>query len=219
MTKHYHVAIATPGKMLHAEYVQSLVKTLTVLHAEGITYTFLNRYTSFVATARELTAIDSPQHDYTHSKIGGGRFTCEKIFWIDSDIEWEPEDFLRLYRSSADVISGLYALDYTGLVAVSRADADGIPKRVNARELMFDEDPVPVSGVGFGFLCVRSSVWESIPRPWFLIGRLKWSPDTEMRVNVGEDYSWCGRAVQEGYQILVDPTVRVKHHKEAVICV
>jgi surface antigen len=37
-----------------------------------------------------------------------------------------------------------------------------------------------------------------------------------MRVNVGEDYSWCGRAQQAGYQIKVDPTVGLGHHKEIV---
>ena len=37
-----------------------------------------------------------------------------------------------------------------------------------------------------------------------------------MRVNVGEDYSWCGKAQQTGFKICVDPRVKVKHHKETV---
>ena len=63
---------------------------------------------------------------------------------------------------------------------------------------------------------MKSGVFESIPRPWFLIGKVQWSPESEMRVNVGEDYSWCGKAQQAGYRIYVDPKVKVRHHKETV---
>jgi hypothetical protein len=213
---HYNVAIATPGRMFHAEYVTSLVRTIRELESRGITYTFLNRYSSFVPTARELTVIDSAQHDYSNNLIAGGKFTCDKIFWIDSDIEWEPDDFLNLYLSELGIVSGLYALDGTGLVAAGKLDSEGIMKRMNSRELMFDDGPVVVGGVGFGFLCVRSEIWESVPRPWFLIGKMRWD-ESGMMVNVGEDYSWCGRAQTAGHQIYLDPTIRVKHHKEMVI--
>jgi hypothetical protein len=216
MTEHFNVAIATPGRMMHAEYVQSLVKTTRRLSADGITYTFLNKYTSFVPTARELTAIDSWSHDYDTQKIGAGKFTCDKIFWIDSDIEWSSDDFMKLYESDLDIVSGLYAIDPVGSVAVSYANEHGALTRVNKVEFLLHEHPVEVSGVGFGFLCVKSEVWESVPRPWFLIGKMKWSPDDELRVNVGEDYSWCGRAASCGYKIMVDPTVQVMHHKETV---
>jgi len=218
-TEHYNVAIATPGRQFHAEYVASLVKTLRVLSEQGISYTFLNRYSSFVPTARELTAIDSPLHDYDTKKIASGKFTCDKIFWIDSDIEWEPSDFLRLYNSGVEAVSGLYALDQTGLVAANKLNERGIPQRMDYKEFMFEEDLKPVGGVGFGFLCVKADAFERVPRPWFLIGRLQWMEDSDMRVNVGEDYSWCGRAQQVGITIYVDPVVRVKHHKEAVLTV
>ena len=51
---HYDVVIATPGFSMKAEYVKSLVSTCATLDDLGITYTFLNRQSSFVATAREL---------------------------------------------------------------------------------------------------------------------------------------------------------------------
>jgi GT2 family glycosyltransferase len=33
---------------------------------------------------------------------------------------------------------------------------------------------------------------------------------------VGEDYSFCNHARKAGFKIMVDPLVRVKHHKETV---
>lgn len=213
---HYDVVIATPGRMMHAEYVQSLAATIDYLRELGLSVRYLNKYSSFVATARELTAIDKWQHDYSTNQIGLGEFTYGKIFWIDSDIEWAVEDFMKLYESGLNIVSGLYALDPTGQVAVNYPNERGVPTRVNKVEFLLHEHPVEVGGVGFGFVCMKYGVFESIPRPWFLIGKVQWSPDSEMRVNVGEDYSWCGKAQQAGYKIYVDPTVKVRHHKETV---
>ena len=214
--KHYNVVIATPGRMFHSEYVQSLVKTLEALTAEGLTYTFLNKYSSFVPTARELTAIDRWDHNYDSNEIAEGKFTYDKLFWIDSDVEWDPEDFLALYKSELEIVSGLYAIDQYGKLAVGYPNEHGAMTSVRSVEFLLHTEPVEVGGVGFGFLCVKSGVFENIPRPWFLIGKMKWSPDSEMRVNVGEDYSWCGQAQRAGYKIYVDPLVKLKHHKETI---
>ena len=167
-------------------------------------------------TARELTAIDRWDHNYESNEIAEGKYIYNKLFWIDSDIEWTPNDFMKLYNSKHDVISGLYALDQTGTVAVGLTTDRGSLRRVNKVEFLLHDEPSEVGGVGFGFLCVKQGVFESIPRPWFLIGRMQWSEDNAMRVNVGEDYSWCGRAQQHGYKIMVDPDVKVKHHKETI---
>jgi hypothetical protein len=213
---HYECAIATPGRMMHSEYVRSLAHTMNTLGDMGVRVKFLNQYSSFVPTARELTAMDLTTHDYTSNEIGGGAFTYDKIFWIDSDIEWDFDDFYSLYTSDLDVVSGLYVLDPMGTVAVNYPNERGVPTRVNKVEFLLHDEPVEVGGVGFGFVCMKSGVFENIPRPWFLIGKVQWSPESEMRVNVGEDYSWCGKAQQVGYKIYIDPRVKVKHHKETV---
>lgn len=214
MTEHYDVLIATPGELMHAEYVSSLVKTMSAF--PELRFKFLNKQSSFVATARELTASDTDNFDYESTQIGGGKFTYNKIFWIDSDIEWTPEDFKKLYDSELDIVSGLYALDNNGRVAVHYPNEHGVPTRVSALEFTFYDEPVEVGGVGFGFLAVKCGVFESIPKPWFIIGHVQWTPEKPMKVNVGEDYSWCGLAQRAGYKIWVDPLVRVKHHKETV---
>ena len=197
-------------------YVRSLIETTKVLDGRKITYHFVSRYSSFVPTARELTALDSSSHDFAVTEIAQGRFTYDKLMWIDSDIEWTPEDFLRLYESELDIVSGLYVLDQAGTVAAQLPDTRGVPTRMNKVEFILHEDPVEVGGVGFGFVCIKKGVFEKIPRPWFLIGKIKWSEDSEMRVNVGEDYSWCGNAQRVGFKIWVDPKVKLLHHKSTV---
>ena len=213
---HYNIVIATPGRSFHAEYVKSLVRTTQSLNKLGLKYTFLNQYSSFVPTARELTALDSTGHNYETNQIAQGAFTYDKIIWIDSDIEWEPEDLLKLYRSDLDIVSGLYQLDWAGSVAVGYPNKIGTPTRVNKVEFLLHDEPVEVGGVGFGFVAMQTGVFEKIERPWFLIGKVIWEEGRDLRVNLGEDYSWCERAKAAGFKIWVDPGIKVKHHKETV---
>lgn len=213
---HYNYVIATPGHSMKVEYVNSLIETIKWIQSENKTFTFLSRYSSFVPTARELTAIDSPGHNYDTNAIGSGRFTYDVIVWIDSDIEWTVEDFKNLVSSDKEVLSGLYQLDWAGSVAVGYPNQIGTPTRVNKVEFLLHDEPVEVGGVGFGFVAMKSGVFESIPRPWFLIGKVLWKEGEDLRVNLGEDYSWCERAKAAGYTIWVDPNIKVKHHKETV---
>jgi GT2 family glycosyltransferase len=123
---------------------------------------------------------------------------------------------MRLYDSELEVVSGLYQLDQLGSVAVGYPNKIGTPTRVNKVEFLLHDEPVEVGGVGFGFVAMKSGVFELIPRPWFLIAKVRWEEDRDLMVNMGEDYSWCERAKQSGFKIWVDPQVKVRHHKETV---
>jgi hypothetical protein len=219
--KHYDVLIATPGRLLHAEYVMSLVETTQWLSSKGLTYKFLNKQSSFIPSGRELTALDKYENDWKAKGVGSGQYTYGKIFWIDSDIQWEVEDFQRLYESKLDIISGLYATTPTGIVACGTFHPelikDGIEKPVITHESHFfmDDEPVEVFGVGFGFVAIKSGVFENIDRPWFKIEHIKWD-DVDYETNVGEDYSWCMNARRNGYKTFIDPMVKVLHHKETI---
>jgi len=80
---------------------------------------------------------------------------------------------------------------------------------------MLDVEPLEVGGVGFGFVAIKAEVFENTPRPWFLIDRVKWD-EVDFECNMGEDYSFCNNARRAGYRVMVDPLVRIKHHKETV---
>lgn len=211
----YKVAIATPGHSMKAEYVSSLIKTTSALNELGYSYTFLNKYSSFVPSARELTLTDTYSHNWQTSQVASGKFLVEKVFWIDSDIEWEVGDFLKLLESSENIISGLYQTSPDGTVAVNKLDEKGRPVKVKKEEFFLDDEPVEVGGVGFGFVAMKSEVFEKVPRPWFLIDRVKWD-EVDFECNMGEDYSFCNHARRSGFRIMLDPLVRVKHHKETI---
>jgi hypothetical protein len=212
---HYDVLIATPGDSLEPAYVESLVQTTEWLNSKGLTYKWLNKSSSFVPSARELTATDTYFQNYETNEIGSGEFTYGVIVWIDSDISWDVEDFVRIYESDKEVISGLYQTHPNGTVAVAFDSGNGLPRKVNESEFILWDEPVEAWGVGFGFVAMKQGVFEKISRPWFEIKKVRW-PEHEFDTNVGEDYSWCMKAREAGYQVLIDPMVKVLHHKSTI---
>jgi hypothetical protein len=207
---HYDLVLATPGSWMNASYVRSLTRTIKALEDEGITWTFVNYESSYIRGARERVITDSYDSDGLYGDISdttpfSGNFDYSKILWIDSDIQWEPENVLALYHSERDIVTGAYMMT-NGQVAVSFGGWDHpFPRQIpDARE-------VEVSTCGFGFLCVKKGVFEKMPRPWF--DSVIFEVDGMSTTMLGEDNSWCIRAREAGFKIWLDPKVRVIHNK------
>jgi len=204
------VIIATPGHSMCAEYVQSLMKTVQVLNARKITWTFTNAYSSLVHHARELTATGiSGGRNLDPSERGPlGDASYKKIIWIDSDISWEPEDFMRLYRSTESIVTGVYLLaDGSMTTCMSAEHPMGIPTSVVRKMSGIHQ----IQKTGFGFIAVKYGVFEKIPRPWFTCMPVEVAPGVVDTVS--EDISWCMKAQQAGFKIYMDSEVRVGHMK------
>lgn len=215
---HYQVVIATPGAGMLPSYVRSILKTVHVLEANGISWNFLTEYSSLVAHAREKTIGGSGYQDINNSQPGHGQWTYDKIFWIDSDIAWEPEDFLRLLRAEPEIISGCYMMENGEVTVYPEALKSG----TRADEIMRLKKPFTVRGVGFGFLAVRSGVFERMDRPWFSQVDVEVTNEETGEVEykfplMGEDLSWCEKAHRMGIDIWVDPLVRVTHHARVAL--
>lgn len=214
---HYDVVIATPGKMLHAEYVKSLINTVRWLSEQGLTYYFMSKSGSFIPSTREHTALDDYSDNWETREIGSGKFTYGKVFWIDSDIEWEIESFKTILESDLEIVGGLYQIHPNGRVACSFFDSAGQPTVVKEQDfIMLDVDvPHECFGVGFGFVAMKQGVFEKCDRPWFKIEHIRWE-HLKFDTNIGEDYSFSINARRNGIKTHVLPTVKVKHHKEIV---
>lgn len=218
MTPHYDVLFATPGASMLPGYVRSLLKTVKILEQEGITWNYLTEYSSLVSMARETTLGGSGYQDINCSAPLHGTVSYNKVFWIDSDIAWEPIDFFRLYESEHDIISGCYLLaDRTATIYY-----EPLGDALTEEQVLSHTEPFTVAGVGFGFLAVRQGVFESMSRPWFsqvevMVKNKETGEDEYKFPLMGEDLSWCTKAIKHGYDVWVDPAVRVTHHKQAVL--
>lgn len=129
---------------------------------------------------------------------------ADYTMWFDSDMIFEPDTMIRLFahKDEADIVSGIYfrrSPPYTPVVFAkcnirerSWADYGGVPT-----------EPVEVEGVGFGCVLVSTEVLLAVANrdmTWF-----------EPIKGFGEDLSFCWRARQCGYKILLDPAVRCGH--------
>ena len=217
MKPHVNVLIATPGRSMEAEYVKSLVKTLAYLESKNITYMFLNEYSSMVSSAREATVMNGRYLDPFNNSPVRGYVTYDKIFWIDSDIGWEIEDFSKLLESDKDVVSGLYFDEKMTPMFSVPGDVDPVTE---IDRILKSKKEEKIFACGFGFLAVKSGVFEKMPRPWFesLFERIT-SDDNEKEIFIpyAEDYAWCKKAQQSGFDIYLDPTVSLSHYKKTKI--
>lgn len=196
-----------------AIYVRSLLATTQMLNEKQITWAFSTEYSSMVSDAREMTLNGDSRNEIKNTKPFKGNITYDKILWIDSDIAWSPEDVLKLYESEKDIVSGAYLLASGEVTAYKKLLGPGY----TFEEVLKMKDLEKVDGTGFGFLCVKQGVFESLSRPWFQSSWITME-DEETKEEfsfpiMGEDLSWCKRAREAGFEIWLDPTVKVIHHK------
>jgi hypothetical protein len=211
--EHYNVLICTPGHSMEAEYVKSLVETIKVLEKEGITYKYLSEYSSTVSGAREATLMGSLFLDGFNPSPVSGKVDYDKIFWIDSDISWDPIDFIRVYKSDKDITSGIY-VNNKGLPMFTQLESE---LDIDVLTMCQYEEKFEVAAAGFGFISIKSGIHENIQRPWFesIYQEVENEDKTKkIKIPFGEDYSWCYRARFQGYKIYVDPKVKVTHNKK-----
>lgn len=211
---HYNIVFATPGSAMLSAYVRSILQSTYFLTERGLTWNYLTEPSSLVALAREKTIGGTEYADRNMRKPASGAFTYDKIIWIDSDIAWDFEDLMRLYKSDKDIISGCYMLENGEVTVYPEALKSGL----SVMDIINLKKPFTVRGVGFGFLAVKQGVFESMERPWFGQVSVEVVNDKgEIEYKhplLGEDLSWCEKARRGGYEVWVDPLVRVTHHKQ-----
>ena len=210
---HFDVVIATPGNGFTPGYMRSILRTVAILDQEGLSWNFLNQGGSLVAMARESTIGGYDTNNPLMSEPCSGQFTYNKIIWIDSDIEWTPQDFFKIYNSEKDIVSGCYLMEDRMIPIYNQPRGGMMPEQM----LLEKTDPFKVAGTGFGFLAVKYGVFEKMPRPWFgpvAIPNTSEDKDSNPEfILIGEDLAWCTKAIKCGFDIWVDPKVRVIHQK------
>ena len=155
---HFNVVITTPGNSMCADYVKCLMATIHTLQANNISWIYQNEYASIITNAREATITGSRSLEVFNPSPGKGQYTYDKLFMIDSDILWNPEQFLRIYSSDKDVISAVYFEAQGNDAMIHKNKNDFRPTSREELELLQKlEEPIEVYGVGLGFMCVK--IW------------------------------------------------------------
>ena len=164
---------------------------------------------SIVARARNLIAADFMASD------------CTDLMFIDSDINFNANDLFRLLAWTSDPKCGIAA----GIpVARKRAKTfiSTLYKDENDELVMNDMGLIRANQVATAFMMIRRGVFETLDAnhpEWeykddrIEAGKLKafFHFDVTPEGYVGEDYLFCNRAREYGYEIWVDPTITLGH--------
>jgi choline kinase len=135
----------------------------------------------------------------------------DTLFFIDSDVEWEPEWFFRLLARPEPIV---------GAALVKKSDTEGYTVKITNKEPKYSADKklLEVDGVGTGFLKVDrfalDQLWD-MSEPYLhddKNNRMVFDIKIENGLLISEDYIMCNKWRSLGYKVWLDPTITCNHN-------
>jgi len=150
---------------------------------------------------------------------------CTDLMFIDSDINFDAQDIFRLMAWNTDpkkgIVGGVPVARKKGQVYISTLDQDeegGI--YMNAYGL------VKAKRLATAFMLIRREVFETLrdnhPEWKYFDDRVQNKHEDKFCYSffdfkstpegyVGEDYNFCDRASEHGFEVWIDPTIKLNH--------
>jgi hypothetical protein len=171
-----------------------------------------------IRRVRGYAAIDQARNQMATDALSDG---FDELMWIDSDVGFDPDDVDKLRRHNLPVVCGIYPKKGQGRRALSCHVAPGTKRLVFGKEGGLTK----IHYAATGFLLTRRQVYSDIRKKFDL-------PDCNLRVGrpmvpyflpliiadgehghwyLGEDFAFCERAKQAGYEIVADTSIRLHH--------
>ena len=148
-----------------------------------------------------------------------GKVDYDYIMWIDSDVLFTPQNFLKLINHQVDIVSGIYLMsDGKYYSTCEEWDEEYFSKHghfefMAQKDIQGKEELIEVSYTGMGFMLIKKGVFESMEYPWFRPIEKKIGDMVDFTT---EDVSFCLKAKEKGFKIFIDPTVIVGHEKKLI---
>lgn len=150
---------------------------------------------------------------------------CDKIFFLDDDISWDPQGALTVVLSGRPFAGGVYPKKYnagirTPFPVVLMCSEEGIP--------FCDGEYLRATRTVGGFTCVDRSVFEVLQKTYPQLAYEQCNESTmdnhERRFDffpqgvkdgkwIGEDYAFCELWTALGEEIAIFPDITFGHHK------
>jgi len=187
------VSIASPMMdMCNSQFTVSLVRMMgwTMMNAPGMALNFLHCSTSIIPISRQLLVAQALDNGSTH------------ILFVDSDMTFPEDMVLRMLSHSVDVV---------GANCMTRRSPWRLTAQIDGKEVITNYESKgiePIDRIGTGILMVGMHVFKKMDLPWF---EYEWMP--ELNIFRGEDYVFCKKVKDLGFDIYVDHDVskQVEH--------
>ena len=215
------IIFCLPGASYSGRFLQCWTNLLAELPKYNITYGLSQHYMCNIYHVRTKCLGASIERGVDQKPFDGKIF-YDYIMWIDSDMIFSPEDFFKLLEHDKDVVSGIYKMsDGVNYATVEHMDEEFFEQWAYY-QFMQDKDLKKKKGkifkadyTGMGFLLVKRGVFESFSYPWFYPRKNK-SPNGWEEF-VWDDVEFCLRAREAGFDVWVDPKIRLGHEKVKIL--
>jgi hypothetical protein len=221
--RNQHIFIATPcyGGQIGEPYFRSLMRSAIMFNKYEIPFTVSTLANESLVTRGRNTLVSffMENPDATH------------LFFVDADIEFNPEDMLRMVAYDKDVIVGAYpkkAINWDSIIRASRENPEETANTIEGHssnyvinfEFLKNEkgDPIPqvqvvdnlvkLKDAGTGFMCIKKSV---IQRMFEAHPELKYVND----INVDAKYEKHMYAL---FDTIIDPDSRRYLSEDYTFC-
>ena len=172
-----HIFIATPcyGGQIGEPYFRSMMRLAILCNKYNLKYTVSTLANESLVTRgrNTLTSFFMENTDATH------------LFFIDADIEFNPEDVLRMVAYDKPVIVGAYpkkALNWTSILNAARADETETEETIEGHssnyvvnfdfvkdqegnptpQVQIEDNLVKLKDAGTGFMCIQKQVIQDL---------------------------------------------------------
>lgn len=153
-----------------------------IIGADGIVVDFILKISCDIVSNRTSLVKDSLARGATH------------ILFVDSDMQFPYDSLTRLLAHDKDIVGVEYNKRQFPLIPVF--------EQPNKADSLYE-----TQAAGTGLMLIKLSIFEKIKNdPWFNFGR-----NSEGETVLGEDAWFCNVARDAGFEIYIDPTIKVAH--------
>ena len=172
-----HIFIATPcyGGQIGEPYFRSMMRLAILCNKYNIQYTVSTLANESLVTRgrNTLTSFFMENQSATH------------LFFIDADIEFNPEDVLRMVAYDKPVVVGAYpkkALNWTSIIGAARADENENEETIEGHssnyvvnfdfikdkdnnatpQVQIEDNLVKLKDAGTGFMCIQKQTIQDL---------------------------------------------------------
>ena len=173
---------------VHAAFLDSIIEM------DKIPFTYFRRDNGPLDALRNQIVIDALYEG------------CSHLIMLDCDMTYHPKTITTLLAHNLPIVGALCYRRYPPFDPLIYRRIPNNGYRCNQIKLNGDEGLINIDRTGTGCLMFKMDVFEKIPRPWFSFKEriLDEGP-------IGEDYRFCDRARDAGFEIFVDPSIPADH--------
>jgi len=138
-------------------------------------------------------------------------YDVDDLVFIDTDVDWNPEDFFKLLEHDYDIVGGVYP---------KKGDTETYPLHLKGDYVVGENGLVEVDGLPTGFLRIKKEALQKIwdvskqyteqhkEKPIRMMFDITINSNGEL---VSEDISFCEKWKGLGGKLYLDPSINLAH--------